>query len=74
MKTIYYVVEKELEEVGDGSEITTGKKTIYMYEIMNGVPVKYGTIETTNEVEALNAMSEFSDKKDDTNSIQYEQL
>ncbi len=37
MKTLYYVVEKELENIG-GVEETTGYKDVRVYDIGKGMP------------------------------------
>ena len=37
MKTLFYVIEKELENIG-GVEETTGYKDVRVYDIVGGVP------------------------------------
>jgi hypothetical protein len=49
MNKIYYTVEKELQDVGDGIEETTGNKTVYLYHIVDGELVNLTDIELSNE-------------------------
>jgi hypothetical protein len=44
MKRIYYVVEKQLQSIGEVEE-TTGYKTITMYSVENGELVLFGDLE-----------------------------
>ncbi len=45
--TLYYVVERQLEDI-DGNEETTGWKTITVYEIANDIPKMWFDIECTS--------------------------
>jgi hypothetical protein len=45
-KKLYYVVEKELETIGDVLE-ATGNTTLTLYEINDNIPIVFATIEST---------------------------
>lgn len=64
MNTVYYVVQKELEENG-GIEETTGNKSIYLYQIENNKPNLLGVVETTNDTETLTVAREAIDNMGD---------
>lgn len=48
MKTLYYTVEKELQDI-DGIEETTGYKTILLYDIVDNKPKLIAEISAENE-------------------------
>lgn len=58
MKTLYYVVEKELQDI-DGVEETTGYKDIRIYDIVDGVPKLVDTISADNEYSTLDELKCF---------------
>jgi hypothetical protein len=60
-KKLYYVVEKELIQVGEVEE-TSGHKNIQVYEIQNNVPVKFFDLEVLNEEDSLESMQEYLDE------------
>ncbi|MDA3779893.1 MAG: hypothetical protein PF487_06695 [Bacteroidales bacterium] len=47
-KKLYYVIEKQTQDVGDDIHELTGWKTITVYEIINNEPKEFFTIEGKN--------------------------
>ena len=60
-RKIYYVVEKELNNI-DGNEEATGVKSISLYDIVNNEIVPMGTInDVANEDKSTEAIQEYLD-------------
>lgn len=60
-KKLYYVVEKELTDNGDGTESTTGNKNITVYEIVNNEPKIFTTIDASIEDNSKDLIQEYLD-------------
>lgn len=60
MKKLYYVVEKELQDVGDVEE-TTGYKTITCYDIVDNEPKIFCEIQTQNVWNSEKEIQEYLD-------------
>ena len=58
MKKLFYVVEKELEDI-DGVQETTGYKDIRIYDIVDNVPKLVDTITAENEYSTLDELKCF---------------
>ena len=58
MKKLFYVVEKELEDI-DGVQETTGYKDIRLYDIVDNVPKLVDTISAENEYSTLDELKCF---------------
>lgn len=67
MKTLYYVVEKEL----DSSDSLTGNKNITVYKIEDNKPIEFAYIESLNEENTLNAIKTHIDDVMNLNSDDY---
>jgi len=59
-KKLFYVVEKELADVGHVEE-TTGNKTITLYEIIDNTPKQFATIEGVNDDRTGKLIEEYLD-------------
>lgn len=57
-KSIYYVVEKELEFVG-GFEETTGNKTVTTYNVEDGKIVKFFDLDVDNSDNSIEAIIDY---------------
>ena len=57
---LYYVVEKQLQDVGDFQE-TNGLKNIYVYEVQSDYPKLTHTIEASLEDNSEEAIQEYLD-------------
>jgi hypothetical protein len=58
MKTLYYTVEKELQQV-DNFEETTGFKTVTVYKIEDNKPTKFFTLEIHNDEKTKGAINDY---------------
>ena len=58
MKTLYFVVEKELEDI-DGVGTTNGLKTINIYEIIDNKPEVFLLLDSTNDVDSKDAINNY---------------
>jgi len=58
MKTLYYTVEKELQDI-DGIEETTGYKFVRLYDIVNNKPLLIAEITGDNENSNLDEINLF---------------
>lgn len=58
MKTLYFTVEKELQNI-DGIEETTGYKTIAVYDIVENKPKLVIEIEAENEYSTTDELAHF---------------
>lgn len=61
MKKLFYVVEKQLEDI-DGFEETTGWKTISVYEIKEKDLVRLCEIETPNSAISTESIAEWMEE------------
>jgi hypothetical protein len=50
MRKLYYIVEKELQQVDDLEE-TTGFKTVTVYTIENNVPTKFFSLDISKPID-----------------------
>lgn len=60
MKTLYFTVEKELQDI-DGIEETTGYKTITVYDIVDNKPKLVVEIEAENEYSTKDELEYFAE-------------
>lgn len=60
MKTLYFIVEKELQDI-DGIEETTGYKTITVYDIVENKPKLVVEIEAVNEYNTVDELEHFAE-------------
>lgn len=60
MKTLYFTVEKELQDI-DGIEETTGYKTITVYDIVENKPKLVVEIEAENEYSTTDELEHFAE-------------
>jgi len=74
MKKLYYVVQKELEFNGGMNEEATGNKSIYIYDIIDNTPTLLGSIDTENEKDSLDVMSDYLDSKGIIDSVEFIEL
>ena len=58
MKTLYFTVEKQLQDI-DGIEETTGHKTIAVYDIVDNKPKLVVEIEAENECSTIDELEHF---------------
>lgn len=58
MKTLYFTVEKELQNI-DGIEETTGYKTITVYDIVENKPKIVVEIQAENEYSTVDELEHF---------------
>ncbi len=58
MKTLYYTVDKELNNI-DGTEETTGYKDIRLYDIIDNKPVLITEISAENEYSTIDELNHF---------------
>jgi len=58
MKTLYFTVEKELQDI-DGIEETTGYKIITVYDIVENKPKLVVEIEAENEYSTTDELEHF---------------
>lgn len=60
-KRLFYVVKKKLHssDLDDGIEVTTGYKTIFVYEIINHYPTEFCNIEILNEEDSIESITDF---------------
>ena len=61
MRKLYYVVEKELQGVGDGIEETTGNKLVYVYMVIDNDLVKFFELDIQNKDNTESAIREYLD-------------
>jgi len=60
---LYYVVEKDLQDI-DGFEEATGNKNIQLYLIESNLPTVFGNVKTTNDINSEEAIKEYFEDKD----------
>jgi len=65
MRTLYFTVDKELEEIDNGLFDATGNKSINLYEIIDNKPKMVYTIETTLENSTIAEISEWLEDNGD---------
>lgn len=58
MKTLYYTVEKELQNVGEVEE-TTGYKDIRLYDIVDNKPILITEISAENGYDTIDELNYF---------------
>lgn len=59
MKTLYYTVEKELENIADGIDQATGVKDIRIYDIVDNKPKLVTEINAENEYSTQDELEHF---------------
>ena len=59
-KKLYYVVEKQLQEL-DGVEETTGWKEVTVYDIFDGVPEVFAKLDLENEESTEECIQDYLD-------------
>jgi len=59
-KKLYYVVEKQLQEL-DGVEETTGWKEVTVYDIVDGVPEVFAKLDLENEESTEECIQDYLD-------------
>jgi len=57
-KTLYFVVEKELEDI-DGVGTTNGLKEINVYDMINNKPEVFARLESTNNESSRDAIHNY---------------
>lgn len=57
-KTLYFVVEKELEDI-DGVGTTNGLKEINVYDMVNNKPEVFARLESTNDESSRDAINNY---------------
>jgi len=57
-RKLYYVVEKELTQVGDIEE-TTGMKDILVYEMIKNEPKRFTQLDCSNEENSVTAIQNY---------------